>query len=229
VFNVLKTAVFQDRSEAGRLLGHAVGDLHGLADPIVLALPRGGVPVGHEVAERISAPLDVLVVRKLGTPWQEELALGAVASGGAEFLNRDLVARLRIPPYVIARIREREMAEVERRTREYRGDRPWPAIRGRSVIVVDDGAATGATMLAAIAAVRPQRPSELIVALPVAPPETCGRLNSAADRVVCLLQPAQFFGLGDWYEDFEQVTDEEVRDLLARPARSAAPARAHSG
>jgi putative phosphoribosyl transferase len=198
------------------MLAEAVGALPNLMDPIVLALPRGGVPVGFEVARRLRAPLDVLIVRKLGTPGQEELAMGAVASGGAEYLNAELIAELRLGHGVLDRTREREMAEVERRARRYRGDLPWPELRGRSVIVVDDGAATGATALAAIAALRRQLPAEVVIALPVAPRDTCDRLRAAADRLVCLRTPVLFFAIGTWYLDFEQVSDDDVRALLRR-------------
>lgn len=209
---------FQDRREAGRLLAGAVGGLPGLRDPIVLALPRGGVPVGVEVARRLGAPLDVLVVRKLGAPRREELALGAVASGGAEYLNAGLIAELGLPRGVLDRIRQREWAEVERRARRFRGDLPWPELRDRSVVVVDDGAATGATALAAIAALRPQRPAEIVMAIPIAPRGTCDRLRVAADRLVCLHAPEHFFAIGSWYLDFEQLADDEVRALLRRAA-----------
>jgi putative phosphoribosyl transferase len=208
--------IFKDRSEAGEMLAKAVGAQAGFTDPIVLALPRGGVPVAFEVARRLHAPHDVLIVRKLGTPGQEELALGAVASGGAEFLNAELIAELRLPQPVLDRIREREMAEVERRTRSYRGELPWPALRGRSVIVVDDGAATGATALAAIAGLRHQFPAEVVMALPVAPKDTCDRLRAAADRLICLRSPELFFAIGTWYLDFGQVSDDDVRALLRR-------------
>lgn len=212
--------IFKDRRDAGEMLAEAVEALPGLRDPIVLALPRGGVPVAFEVAMRIHAPLDVLIVRKLGTPGQEELALGAVASGGAEYLNAELIAELRLPQPVLDRIREREMAEVERRTRNYRGDLPWPALRGRSAIIVDDGAATGATALAAIAALRRQLPAEVVMALPVAPKDTCDRLRAAADRLVCLRTPDLFFAIGTWYLDFGQVADDDVRALLRLAATS---------
>ena len=214
-------SVFRDRREAGQLLAAAVETLPDLKRPIVLALPRGGVPVGFEVAQRLHAPLDVLVVRKLGTPGQEELALGAVAFGGASYLNTDLIAELQLPERLLDDIRERELAEVARRTERYRGDWPWPDLRGRSVIIVDDGAATGATAEAAIAALRSQGPAEIVVALPVAPADTCDRLREAADRFVCLRSPELFFALGSWYLDFQQVSDEEVRDLLRRAAEAA--------
>ena len=214
--------IFKDRREAGAMLAGAVVALPGLRDPIVLALPRGGVPVAFEVAMRLHAPLDVLIVRKLGTPGQEELALGAVASGGAEYLNAQLIAELRLPQPRLDRIRQREIAEVARRTRSYRGDLPWPALRGRSAIVVDDGAATGATALAAIAALRRLVPAEVVVALPVAPKETFDRLRAAADRIVSLHTPDLFFAIGTWYLDFGQVADADVRALLRLAATASA-------
>lgn len=198
------------------MLAAAVAQLPELQRPIVLALPRGGVPVGVEVARQLHAPLDVLVVRKLGTPGQEELALGAVAFGEAIYLNRTVIDELHIPEQVVDEIKAREMAEVERRTARYRGDRPLPDLGERSVIVVDDGAATGATAEAAIRALRGQHPAEIVVALPVAPGDTCDRLRAVADRLVCLRSPELFFAIGEWYLDFTQVSDEEVRDLLER-------------
>ncbi len=204
------------------MLAAAVERLPDLRRPIVLALPRGGVPVGFEVARQLHAPLDVLVVRKLGTPGQEELALGAVAFGEAVYLNAPLIEELGIPEQVVEQIRARAMAEVERRTTRYRGDRPLPELRGRSVIVVDDGAATGATAEVAIQALRGQNPAEIVVALPVAPGDTCDRLRAVADRLVCLRSPELFFAIGGWYIDFTQVSDDEVRDLLKRAGAAAA-------
>lgn len=218
---------FADRRAAGAELAAVVRTLPELRDPIVLALPRGGVPVGYEVARALGAPLDVLVVRKLGAPGQEELAIGAVASGGSEYLNHELIDALRLSQDELDGIRDRECAEVRRRTARYRGDRPWPDLGGRSVIVVDDGAATGATALAAIAALRPQRPAEVVVAVPVAPAESCRLLETAADRVVCLRSPYPFLAIGNWYLGFDQVSDEEVRVLL-RDATIAAEAAPHA-
>jgi putative phosphoribosyl transferase len=206
--------LFVDRRAAGQALAELVDRLEGLTEPIVLALPRGGVPVAREVARRLGAPMDVLVVRKLGAPGQEELALGAVATGGAEYLNEELIGALRLAPADLAALRERETAEVERRSRRYRGDRPWPELGGRSVIVVDDGAATGATILAAVAALRRHLPAEIVLAVPVAPSDTCDLMRHAADRVICLRSPEPFLAIGIWYEDFGQVSDEDVRDLL---------------
>ena len=206
--------VFRDRREAGRALAAAVQRLPDLRRPIVLALPRGGVPVGFEVARLLHAPLDVLVVRKLGTPGQEELAMGAVAYGNAIYLNRTLIEALRIPQQVVDATQAREMEEVARRTLRYRGDRPLPDLAARSVIAVDDGAATGATAEAAMKALRGQHPAEIVLALPVAPADTLALLRAVADRVVCLRAPEPFFAIGEWYLDFTQVSDEEVRSLL---------------
>ena len=207
-------AVFADRRAAGAELGAVVRTLPGLRDPIVLALPRGGVPVGYEVARALGAPRDVLVVRKLGAPEQEELAIGAVASGGSEYLNHELIHALRLSQVELDGVRERERAEVQRRTALYRGDRPWPDLAGRSVIVVDDGAATGATALAAIAALRRHHPAEVIIAVPTGPADACQVLETAADRVVCLRSPYPFLAIGTWYAEFAQVSDAEVRALL---------------
>lgn len=213
---------FRDRVTAGRELAAAVAALPHLVDPIVLALPRGGVPVAREVAVRIHAPLDVLVVRKLGAPGEEELALGAVATGGVEVLNDDLIREVGPTRAELDAIRRRETDEVSRRSARYRGDRPWPTLADRSAILVDDGVATGATMLAAIAALRAQDPGEVIVAVPVAPEDACRRLRAAADRVVCLRMPDPFLAIGLWYEDFRQVSDDEVRDVLDDAHRAAA-------
>ena len=205
----------RDRRAAGLAVADAVDDLPGLVDPIVLALPRGGVPVGREVAVRLGAPLDVLAVRKIGVPGHEELAMGAVASGGIVYLDRDIIRQIGLPPSTVDDVRDREATEVDERARRYRGRRPWPELRGRSVILVDDGVATGATMLAAIAALRPQEPREIVVAVPVAAAETRDRLVRAADRVVCVAAPDDLWAISLWYEDFAQVSDEDVEGLLA--------------
>lgn len=207
---------FRDRSEAGRLLAERLRAYASNPNAIVLALPRGGVPVGYEVARALGAPLDIFLVRKLGVPGYEELAMGAVASGGVRVLNADVVKGLRIPEYVIDAVAAWEQQELARRERVYRGDRPEPDVRGRTVILVDDGLATGSTMLAAIQALRQQQPARIVMAVPTAPPATCEEMRTQADDVVCAITPEPFYSVGLWYEDFSQTTDEEVRELLAR-------------
>ena len=189
-------------------------------DVIVLALPRGGVPVAYEVARALNAPLDVFLVRKLGIPGYEELAMGAIASGGVRVLNDQLVRALAIPDYVIEAVAQWEGKELARRERAYRGDRSPPDVRGRTVILVDDGLATGATMLAAVRALRQQQPGRIVVAVPTASPETCELLKGEADEVICAITPEPFRAVGFWYENFAQTTDDEVRDLLARSTAS---------
>ena len=189
---------------------------------VVLALPRGGVPVAYEVAGALGAPLDLFLVRKLGVPGHEELAMGAVASGGVRVLNRDIVQGLRIPDDTIESVAAAEEQELQRRERAYRGNRPPPVVRGRIVILVDDGLATGATMLAAIKALRQQQPARIVVAVPTGSPETCELLRAEAEEVVCAISPEPFAAVGLWYEDFSQTTDEEVRELLARSHASRA-------
>ena len=211
---------FSDRKLAGRLLAEHLAHYGGRDDVIVLALPRGGVPVAYEVAQALDAPLDVFVVRKLGVPGFEEVALGAVASGGARVLNEQIIAELAIGEHEIERIAARELAEVERRERIYRGERPLVDLLNRVVILVDDGLATGATMRAAALAVREQGPASVVVAVPVAAAATCDEFRDAVDDVVCAVTPAPFLAVGLWYEDFAQTRDEEVRELL----REAAPA-----
>lgn len=213
---------FADRVEAGRALGERLLMYATRADVIVLALPRGGVPVGLEVSRAISAPLDVLVVRKLGLPGQEELAMGALASGGTRVLNEDLVAELRLDDALIERVAEREAAEIERRERLYRGSHPPAEVAGRSVILVDDGLATGATMHAAVRVVRARGPARIVVAVPTAPRQTCESLERVADEVVCLMQPEPFFAVGLSYRDFSETTDEDVRRLLGEAQVSVA-------
>jgi putative phosphoribosyl transferase len=207
---------FRDRNEAGRLLAEKLRRYAGYPNIIVLALPRGGVPVGYEVAHVLGAPLDIFLVRKLGVPGYEELAMGAVASGGVRVLNEEVVRVLRIPENVIDAVAEWEQQELARRARVYRDDRPEPDVAGRTVILVDDGLATGSTMLAAIQALRQQQPAMLIMAVPTAPPDTCEEMRSRADDVVCAITPEPFYSVGLWYENFSQTTDEEVRELLAR-------------
>jgi putative phosphoribosyl transferase len=207
---------FRDREDAGRALAADLSAYAGRDDVLVLALPRGGVPVGFEVAQALGAPLDVYIVRKLGVPGREELAMGAIASGGVRVLNEGVVQSLGIPPSTIDAVAARERAEMERREREYRGGRPAPDVRGRTVILVDDGLATGATMRAAAQALRQQGPARVVVAVPVAAEESCQELGSQVDEIVCSVTPEPFYGVGMWYEDFSQTTDAEVRDLLAR-------------
>jgi putative phosphoribosyl transferase len=209
-------ARFRDRSDAGQRLAGKLMEYAHQPDLLVLALPRGGVPVAYEVARALDAPLDVFLVRKLGVPGHEELAMGAIATGGVRVLNREVVNMLRIPPPVIDAVAAKEQQELERRERAYRGDRPEPDVRGRTVILVDDGLATGSTMRAAAEALREEGAERLIVAVPVAPPETCGAFQSEVDEIICAITPEPFYGVGMWYEDFTQTTDEEVRDLLAR-------------
>ncbi len=207
---------FRDRNEAGRLLATKLAAYANRPDVVVLALPRGGVPVAYEVAVALGAPLDVFLVRKLGVPGYEELAMGAVATGGVRVLNDQVVDRLRVPSYVIDAVAAREQQELTRRERLYRGGRPPPSVRGRTVILVDDGLATGATMHAAVKALRQQQPARIVVAVPTAATETCDELKAEADEVICAITPDPFHAVGRWYEDFSQTTDEEVRDLLAR-------------
>lgn len=213
---------YRDRAEAGRRLAEKLTAYTDRPDVLVLALPRGGVPVGFEVARALHAPLDVLMVRKLGVPGHEELAMGAIASGGMRLLNETVVRALRIKPEVIEQVAKIEQAELERREREYRDDRPQPELRGKTVIVVDDGLATGASMRAAVVALRRRRPARLVVAVPVAAAATCAEFRYEVDEVVCAATPEPFHAVGLWYEDFSQTTDAEVRDLLERaqdPAR----------
>ena len=206
---------FRDRAEAGVELGERlVEDYAGRDDVLVLALPRGGVVVGCEVARLLGAPLDVLVVRKLGFPGQDELAMGAIASGGARVLNEELLAQTGLPHDRVEAVVARELEELARREQLYRGARPAPDVTGKAVIVVDDGLATGSTMLAAVQALRLQGPARIVVAVPTAPPQTCSALERVADEVVCLRQPYPFYAVGLSYEDFSEVDDEEVRRLL---------------
>jgi len=207
---------FQDRREAGRELAGKLRKYRGEDDLLVLGLPRGGVPVAAEVAKELGAPLDVFVVRKLGVPGHEELALGAIASGGVRTLNRRVVNQLGIGGEEIERIAAREQAELERQERAYRGDRAPLEVAGKTVLLVDDGLATGATMRAAVRALREGKPSKVVVAAPTGAPDTCRELAAEADEVVCAMMPAQFRGVGRWYQDFTQTSDEEVEELLAQ-------------
>jgi erythromycin esterase-like protein/predicted phosphoribosyltransferase len=214
--NTIARGLFHDRRQAGRRLAAKLSAYANRPDVLVLALPRGGVPVGYEVARALGAPLDVFVVRKLGVPGYEELAMGAVATGGVRVLNHEIIRRLGIPNDLIDSVAAREQAELARRERLYRGGHPPPDVSGRTAILVDDGLATGATMLAATEALRELKPARIVVAVPTASPEACEDLRAKADDVVCGMTPEPFHAVGRWYEDFAQTSDDEVRDLLAR-------------
>jgi putative phosphoribosyl transferase len=217
---------FADRAQAGRVLAECLAAFAGRPDVIVLALPRGGVVVGFEVARALRAPLDVEVARKLGVPGHAELAMGAIASGGARVLSSAVIHMLGISAAQIEAVTAREQAELERRERAYRGERPAPLVRGRTVLLVDDGLATGATMRAAVRSLRERRPARIVVAVPVGAPETCAELRTEADEVICAHSPEPFEAVGSWYDDFSQTGDDEVRELLARAARERAVAAA---
>jgi len=221
--------VFRDRRDAGRTLAGKLGPYAGRTDVLVLALPRGGVPVAYEVARALHAPMDLFLVRKLGVPGQEELAMGAIATGGVCVLNEQVVRGYGIPERAIQAVAERERAELDRRQKAYRGDSPEPEVRGRTVILIDDGLATGSTMRAAVMALRRQEPARVVVAVPVGAPSTCRDFAAEADEIVCALTPEPFFGVGQWYEDFTQTTDEEVRELLEQFARADAGAPRRMG
>jgi putative phosphoribosyl transferase len=208
--------IFKDRHDAGRKLAARLPHYADRKNVLVLALPRGGVPVGYEVAKKLNAPLDVFLVRKLGVPGQEELAMGAIASGGVRVLNKDLVNYLGIPDEVIEGIAAVEQRELERRELVYRDKRPQPDVKDRVVILIDDGLATGSTMRAAAESLRQQEPRRIVVAVPVSSPETCEEFRREVDEIVCAVTPEYFQGVGLWYENFSQTSDEEVRELLKR-------------
>jgi putative phosphoribosyl transferase len=210
---------FLDRYEAGKQLAERLRHLAGKPDTAVFALPRGGVPVGFEVARALEVPLDVFLVRKLGVPGHEELAMGAIASGGVRVLAEDIIGSLRISPEDIEEVTAREALELERREREYREGRPPVEVRGRTIILTDDGLATGSTMRAAVTALRKQQAGHIVVAAPVGAHEACRNLRAMADETVCLEAPETFMAVGDWYFDFRPTSDAEVRDLLARAER----------
>lgn len=209
-------ASFHDRSDAGRQLAQRLFGYAHRADVLVFGLPRGGVPVAFEVAQALDAPLEVFVVRKLGVPGHEELAMGAIAAGGVRVLNEEVIEGLGIADHVVEDVVKEQEQELRRRLQQYRGERPPPEVRGRTVILIDDGLATGSTMRAAVAAMRQQQPARLVVAVPVAAASTCQELRQekGLDEVVCLLTPEPFMAVGLWYEDFSQTSDQEVRDLL---------------
>ena len=218
-------ALFRDRREAGRILAERVKNSVKDPNALVLALPRGGVPVAYEVARGLATELDVFLVRKLGMPGEEELAIGAIASGGVRVLNRDLVEYLRVPDYIVEEVTERERRELERRERLYREDRPAIRVQDRTVVLVDDGLATGASMMAATRALGPQGARRIIVAVPVAAPQTVEEFRKEGSEIICVETPHPFAAVGIWYEDFSQITDEDVRSLLeeAREARAPLP------
>ncbi len=212
------TMVLPNRTEAGRLLAKKLTAYANRSDVLVLGLPRGGVPVAFEVAKALNLPLDICLVRKLGVPGHKELAMGAIAMGGVMVLNDEVIKWRRISRQAIDAVARRERLELRRRDRLYRGDRPIPDLRNRTVILIDDGIATGSTLRAAIAALRKLQPKSIVVAVPVAPPSTCNQLQAEVDEVVCLRTPEPLSSISLWYEDFSQTTDEEVRHLLARAA-----------
>lgn len=216
---------FRDRHEAGQRLAQELTHYAGQPDVLILALPRGGVPVAFEVATALGQPLDVFLVRKLGVPGHGELAMGAIATGGVRVLNDEVVEMLRIPADAIARVAADELRELERRERLYRGDRAAPPVAGRTIILIDDGLATGSSMRAAIAALRQQGPARIVVAVPVAAAETCAEFQREVDEVVCAATPEPFYAVGLWYDNFSQTTDDEVRGLLAQAAGAIGPAR----
>ena len=213
-------APFVDRRDAGEKLADKLKDYENRPDVLVLALPRGGVPVAYEVATALGAPLDVFLVRKLGVPGYEELAMGAIATGGVSVLNEDVTMSIGLSDSAIKEVRDREQKELERREQLYRGTRSPLDVHGRTVILIDDGLATGSSMRAAIAALRKMSPAKIVVAVPVAAPETCEIIRNEVDEIVCALTPEPFLAVGAWYSDFSQTTDDEVRELLERAAPS---------
>ena len=207
---------FRDRREAGRVLAGYLNAYAHRQDVVVLALPRGGVPVGFEIASALHAPLDVFVIRKLGVPWHQELAMGAIASGGVRVINDEVVHMLRVPAAAIDQVVDEEQRELERRERLYRDDQPFPDISGKVAILVDDGLATGSSMRAAVRALRQHHPARIVIATPVGAPDTCAAFRDEVDEVVCAMTPEFFQAVGLWYEQFDQTSDQEVRDLLAQ-------------
>jgi putative phosphoribosyl transferase len=212
----MKATAFLDRRDAGQQLATKLGHYAHRTDVMVIGLPRGGVPVAYEVAEALGAPLDILLVRKLGVPGERELAMGAIASGGVSLLNQKVVQFLRIPQYIIAEVAAEEAAELSRRERLYRGDTPAPVVRDRTIIVVDDGIATGSTMRAAVSALHLQQAGRIVVAVPVVASDTYLSLQKEADEVVTVLAPDNFMSVGSWYSEFPETSDEEIKILLDR-------------
>jgi predicted phosphoribosyltransferase len=212
--------LFRDRTEAGRILTRSLVRYADDPNVLVLALPRGGVPVAYEVAQALHAPLDVFLVRKLGVPGQEEMAIGAIATGGVCVLNDDVVRTLGLSEEDVDAIVAKEEQELRRRERAHRGDRPPLSVRGRTIILIDDGLATGSTMRAAVEALRERQPARIVVAVPVGAPETCAEFEDVADEAICACTPQPFYAVGIWYRDFSQTSDEEVRELLRRAAEA---------
>lgn len=210
--------LFTNRSDAGKHLAKELMHYAGRPDVVVLALPRGGVPVAYEVAKALHAPLDVFLVRKLGLPGQEELAMGAIASGGVRALNEELIRSLDIPEEILERVTQREERELQRREQLYRGSRPRPELKGKTTILIDDGLATGASMHAAVKGVRAFEPGRIVVAVPVADRGTCAGFKDEVDEIICIANPRPFWGVGAWYVDFSQVSDKEVQQLLETAA-----------
>lgn len=210
--------MFRDRSEAGQMLAGSLGAYAGRDDVLVLGLPRGGVPVAYKVARALKAPLDIFLVRKLGVPGHEELAMGAIATGNVRVLNHDVIRQLGIPEHVIDAVAQHEERELIRREGLYRGSRPPLDVKGKTVILVDDGLATGSSMYAAVKALRQQKPARVVVAVPAAAPATCEAFQQVADEIVCAVTPEPFYAVGAWYDDFTQTTDDEVHTLLERAA-----------
>lgn len=208
--------IFQDRIDAGKALANQLRTYANRDDVTVLGLPRGGIPVAYQVADALNAPLDVYVVRKLGIPGHEELAMGAIATGGVRYLNPAIISKLKISESTINRVAAAEQRELERREQAYRDQRPPLDLSDRTVLLVDDGLATGATMLAAVRAIRQQSPRKIVVAVPIAAPETCQMFEPEVDEVICAETPQPFRAVGLWYQDFAQTTDQEVRDLLRK-------------
>ena len=213
---IIMTSKFSNRTEAGKMLAEKLTAYTNRKDVLVMALPRGGVPVGYEVAKALNAPLDVCIVRKLGVPSHKELAMGAIASGGVRILNYDVVGWLNISSGTIEEVATHELRELQRRDRVYRGDRPPPNVKDNTIILVDDGIATGSTMRAAIAILHQQKPAQIVIATPVAPFSACQELQALVDEVVCILMPEPFYAIGLWYENFTQTTDAQVRQLLEK-------------
>jgi putative phosphoribosyl transferase len=212
-------SLFNDRADAGKKLAKKLSEYANRSDVIILALPRGGVPVAFEVAKELNVKMDVFIVRKLGVPGNEELAMGAIVSDNIRVLNEDVIRSFQIPQSVIDEVAVNELRELERRERLYRGNRPKPDISGSTVILIDDGLATGATMRAAAAAVRTKNPAKIVIAVPTAASDTCSAFENEVDKTICVATPEPFYGVGAWYEDFSQTTDKEVCELLNKAAK----------